>query len=364
MRFPLFHRQMLVSVYTAALVGAIMAATASATAQSGATPNPPESDAPVPVTFPRDDGPHDAFTEWWYYTGHLFTGSGDRFGFEYVFFKARRGALEGYVGHFAITDIANQSFQYDQRIAAATGVSAPSAGFDLTLNDWSMQGANGEDTLQASLPGYAIDLSLSALKPPVLHDGDGYLAYGDGTASYYYSRTRMQVTGTLDVAGDRLPVTGEAWMDHQWGDFETFDDGGWGWFAVQLDDNTELMVYLIRDLAGDVVVVDGSLVDSDGQFTMLEREDFTLRETDTWTSPETGITYPSGWTITVPFEELELSLVPSVENQELDTTATTGVIYWEGENTVTGRRGDTPVSGLAYVELTGYTNPSQLSARD
>ena len=34
---------------------------------------PVASDAPVPVAFPRDDGPHDAGVEWWYFTGHLFT---------------------------------------------------------------------------------------------------------------------------------------------------------------------------------------------------------------------------------------------------------------------------------------------------
>lgn len=355
MRLLPLRRQVLAFLFSSALV------TASTAAQSGATPVPASGDAPVPVTFPRDDGPHEALTEWWYYTGHLFTESGDRFGFEYVFFKARRGALEGYVAHFAITDNASQTFQYDQRLSGAPGVSSPATGFDLALGNWSMSGANGNDVLQAAMPGYAIDLSLRAQKPAVLHDGDGYIAYGDGTASYYYSRTRMEVTGTLDVAGHQLPVTGEGWMDHQWGDFATFDDGGWDWFAVQLDNNTELMLYLVRDLAGDVVMVDGSLVDATGQLTVLEREDFTVRETGTWTSPETGISYPSGWTIDIPAEQLALSLVPALDNQELDTTATTGVIYWEGETVVSGRRGDTPVTGFAYVELTGYTNPDEIT---
>ena len=45
------------------------------------SPRPPD---PLLVDLPRDDGPHDRLTEWWYYTGHLRSADGDRFGFEYV----------------------------------------------------------------------------------------------------------------------------------------------------------------------------------------------------------------------------------------------------------------------------------------
>src|SRR5688572_4639306 len=48
---------------------------------------------PQPVELPRDDGPHDRLTEWWYYTGHLASEDGRRFGFEYVIFRAERGAF-------------------------------------------------------------------------------------------------------------------------------------------------------------------------------------------------------------------------------------------------------------------------------
>ena len=212
------------------------------------------------------------------------------------------------------------------------------------------------------MPGYAIDLALESTKPAVLHDGDGYIAYGDGTASYYYSRTRLAVTGTLTVDGERQAVTGEAWMDHQWGDFETFEEGGWDWFALQFDDQTELMLYLIRDETGRVVLVDGSLVAADGTLTILDRDDFTLRETASWTSPHTGVTYPAGWTITLPAEDLVVDLTPTLADQELDTTATTGVIYWEGEVLVDARRAGQPLTGLGYVELTGYASPAGAAA--
>src|SRR5690606_31438613 len=121
-----------------------------------------------------------------------------------------------------------------------------------------MRGENGDFALAADMPGYAIDLEVQTTKPPALHDGDGYIEYGDGTASYYYSWTRLAVDGTLDRGNGPEPVRGEAWMDHQWGDFQTFQDGGWDWFALQLADGTDVMLYLIRNLDGEILLVDGS----------------------------------------------------------------------------------------------------------
>ena len=76
--------------------------------------------------------------------------------------------------------------------------------------------------------------------------------------------------------------------------------------------------------------------------------------TDRWTSPATGADYPAGWRIDIPGESLAIDLTPTVADQELDTRATTGVVYWEGSQVVRATRGGTPLGGQAYVELTGY----------
>jgi predicted secreted hydrolase len=315
---------------------------------------PVGSDAPVPIAFPRDDGPHDSNVEWWYFTGHLFTEEGDRYGFEYVTFRARNGDLEGYVSHFAITDNPRQQFHYDQRLRGATGVAGDAAVLDLDLDGWTMQGGAGHFALAADMPGYAMRLDVATLKPAALHDGDGYIDYGNGTASYYYSWTRMDLTGMLKLGQGWTPVTGEAWMDHQWGDFATYQEGGWDWFSVQLEDETDVMLYLIRDADGNTLRVDGSIVTHDGKLSVLGEGDFVISADGEWTSPATGTTYPSGWTISVPDHELTMTVRPSLPNQELDTRATTGVIYWEGEAVVEATRLGRPVAGYAYVELTGY----------
>jgi predicted secreted hydrolase len=320
-------------------------------ARAGATPVP---DAPIPVEFPRDDGPHDRAIEWWYFTGHLFTDAGDRYGFEDVIFQARGSGLEGYVSHVAITDDARGAFQYDQRLTVSRGVSGDADVLDLDLDGWTMRGGNGNFVLGADIPGYALDLQVNATKPAALHDGDGYIAYGDGTASYYYSWTRMRVSGSIDLGQGPRPVHGEAWMDHQWGDFTVYEDGGWDWYSVQLDDGTDVMLYVIRSPSSEPLIVKGSLVSSDGVLTVLERDDFHVTPAGEWRSPITRTAYPSGWTVDIPGEEFTLTLSPTLPAQELDTRKTTGVIYWEGEVLVSGTFRGLPVAGLGYAELTGY----------
>ena len=332
----------------------IVALFAPAAAAFQAPGTPVASDAPVLVSFPRDDGPHDTNVEWWYFTGHLFTQEGDRYGFEYVTFRARNGNLEGYVSHFAITDNPRQRFRYDQRLQGASGVAGDAAVLDLDLSGWTMWGGDGQFALAADMPGYALRLDIETTKPAALHDGDGYIDYGNGAASYYYSWTRLDVSGALDLGQGWQQVSGEAWMDHQWGDFATYQEGGWDWFSVQLEDGTDVMLYLIRDADGRTLRVDGSVVRPDGGLFVLGEGDFVVSADGEWTSPETGTTYPSGWTISIPDQDLAMTVTPSLLDQELDTRATTGVIYWEGEVVVAGTHRGRSTTGHGYAELTGY----------
>jgi predicted secreted hydrolase len=230
-----------------------------------------------------------------------------------------------------------------------------------------MAGLNGDDRLSATLSpdeavlagapgGLGLDLRMRSTKPAALHDGDGWIDFGPAVGSYYYSRTAMTAEGTLTVAGQEVGVDGIAWFDHQWGDFISVGGGGWDWSAVNLDDGTDLTISLVRAADGSYPLVYGTLVDAEGGTTNLEQTAFEV-EADparTWTSPATGATYPAGWTIEVPGEGLVIDLEPTVAAQELDTRATTGVVYWEGSQVVTVTRDGVPVGGQAYVELTGY----------
>jgi predicted secreted hydrolase len=338
---------------------------------------------PLAIELPRDDGPHDRLMEWWYYTGHLVAGDGRHFGFEAVTFRAERGDVPTtWASHLALTDESGGRFLYAQRAevggpadhsprdaAGPTGFDLAVTGFDpadpgsATRAPWRLAGGGGHDRIVAALSpgeslkagaGFGLDVRLDAEKPAVLHDRDGWIYFGPAGGSYYYSRTRMAASGDLTLDGAALNVTGMAWFDHQWGDFISVGGGGWDWFAVNLDDGTDLTLSLVRGADGSYPLVYGTLVDSSGRATHLERSDFAVTTSGTWTSPRTGARYPAAWRLEIPGQRLAIVLTPTVADQELDTRASTGVVYWEGSQRVTATRGAAAVEGEAYVELTGY----------
>lgn len=308
-----------------------------------------------PVTFPRDEAPHDLLTEWWYYTGHLKADDGAAYGFESVIFQSLRGDLPPYyAAHVALTDRSRSAFVYDQRAAPAQVGVGP--GFDLRLGDWSWRGLDGRDRVEARLADYAFALDLTATKPPALHNG-GYIDFGPAGGSYYYSRTRLALRGTLDDHGVRKAVTGEAWFDHQWGNFLGVGEGGWDWFSAQLADGSDFTLSLLRGKDKELVGAYGTFVGADGRDLFIAGDDLQVETLETWTSARTGFTYPARWRITLPRHGLVLECAPVLNDQELDTRASTGNVYWEGEVRFAGTRDGVPVSGEGYVELTGYDRP-------
>ncbi len=169
-------------------------------------------------------------------------------------------------------------------------------GFDLRVNDWTMRGANGTDLLHARMTNgsYALDVTAQDAKGPVLQGG-GQFSYGPGGSSYYYSRTRMNPTGTITVGTEVKQITGGSlWFDHQWGNFLP-TNGGWDWFSTQMDDNSEMMIYSLRDAAGNVLQTFGEYVPpcsagcSPAQpvpSIQLSQDQFTITPRGTWTSPD------------------------------------------------------------------------------
>jgi predicted secreted hydrolase len=322
-----------------------------------APPAPSPTPAP-PIVLPRDAGPHDALTEWWYFTGHLQSDlDGSLYGFEFTVFQAQRqGAPTGYLAHFAVSDIGGQRFSHQARVAQ----SESAATFPLDVNGWTLSTDGTGDAIAADMqagpgadPPFGLRLRLADEKPPALHHG-GYIDIPFLGGSYYYSRTGLNVTGVLRSAQD-VPVSGVAWMDHQWGNFVVGAVGGWDWYSVQLDDRSELMLYVLRAPTGATTAVYGTQVRADGSTLDLGADSVRAEATGHWTSPHTGGVYPSGWLLTLPGGE-RLELRPQLQDQELyfpagsDQAPGAGALaYWEGAVTVTGDR-----TGVGYVELTGY----------
>jgi predicted secreted hydrolase len=177
-----------------------------------------------------------------------------------------------------------------------------------------------------------------------------------GNASHYYSLTHLKTDGLLHVKGAAKEVTGISWMDHEFGSSQLEPTQvGWDWFSVQLDNRTELMVYLLRQADGSIDPhSSGTLVHPDGQAEHLRQEMFEIVALGQWTSPHSGITYPQGWELRVPMAGLSLRLRQTFADQELDTKSSTRVVYWEGSVVVEGAQHNQPVRGVGYVELVGY----------
>jgi predicted secreted hydrolase len=322
--------------------------------------------------FPRDHASHPDFqTEWWYYTGHL--KSGDRwFGYELTFFRVgidstRAPARSAWIrsvqfAHLALTDEAGHRFSFDQRISRpALGLAgADTARYRVWVEDWSAAlDADGiTHRLHASTAAFGLDLSMRPDKPVVIHgvNGVSQKSAGLGRASHYLSFTRMTTHGRIRVGADTLAVTGTTWMDHEFGSNQLGGGQvGWDWFAIQLDDGRELMLYRLRRANGTVEPMSsGTWVAAGGAAAHLPLSAFEITSDRSWKSSRTGADYPARWRIRVPSRALELELEPVLADQELVLEGPVGVRYWEGSVRVTGREGDQPISGRGYVELTGY----------
>ena len=333
-------------------------------------PSPTAAPLP-PIQFPQDEAPHHDLTEWWYYTGHLHgadaAGHAHDYGFELTFFQTLRGPFAPYyAAHFAISDITAGQFHFDQRAgfepAAVIPPPGSTGGFDVALGGWEARGLGGHDTLHADMPGYTIALALSSDTPPALEGGNGLITYGLAGFSYYYSRPLMHVTGTLSDHGAAITVTGQVWMDHQWGNFVSLAGSGWDWYSIQLDDGTQDMLYVIRDAQKRPISTVGTAIAADGSTRAIPAGQIITQAIGTWTSPHTGGVYPAGWHVTLPGQGLALTLMPLLRDQELVTAQSTGVAYWEGAVRITGTRDGRPISGEGYVELTGYAPVNSAAA--
>lgn len=326
--------------------------------------------APRPFVFPQDHGPHpDYKLEWWYYTGNLATSEGRRFGYQFTIFRSALAPPDSalleretswatnqlYFAHFAISDIANEKLWHAERFSrGAAGLAGATADpFRVWIEDW--QATQVGDTMppmriQAAHAPFALDLKLEATKPIVLQGEDGWSPKGPGigNASYYYSMTRLAADGTVTLGDETFTVTGTSWMDREWStSFLSETQTGWDWFSIQLDDGRDLMFFQVREQDGTTSpYTDGLIVAPDGSTERLTKDQVALTVLDTWTSPHSGGTYPSGWRMEIPDVDLDVTITPFFADQELQVS----VDYWEGAVRIEGS-----ASGLGYVELTGYS---------
>jgi len=137
---------------------------------------------------------------------------------------------------------------------------------------------------------------------------------------------------------------------------------GWDWLSVQLEDNTELMLYQFRRKDGSSdPFSSGTYVDAQGKSLHLTAADFRLVPGgESWTSGVTGAKYPVAWSMEIPKLGLKLVATTRLKSQELAGGSKIAPSYWEGAITIEGTRGGVGVRGVGYLEMTGYARPLEM----
>ena len=356
----------LVVVLTAALLllavacGAEPTPTATPAPTPTATPEPTPTPTPAPLIFlPEDEAPHGTPVEWWYFNGMLTDDEGGEYSYHFVTFQSP--GAPGVIPHLLQATLGDhgQGIHYTGEPGLLARENPDARGVDVTTTGgWLMRGGGDGYEMRFGFSEGAdaplLELTAIPQREPVLHGGTGLVHMGpEAGSTYYYSRTRLDVTGWMERDGDRRPVSGPGWMDHQWGDLAP-GQVGWDWTSIQLDDGADLMAAVVwhpdgrRRLAGH-----GTYIAPDGTVTYLHDDDLSMTAQASWTSPETGVEYPVGWRVEIASLELDLELTPYLEHAEFNSDVV-NVAYWEGAASVAGQRGEQPVSGWGFIELAGY----------
>ncbi|MBK7654493.1 MAG: carotenoid 1,2-hydratase [Betaproteobacteria bacterium] len=349
------------------------------------------------MEFPRDFGAHlDARTEWWYVTGMARAQDKSRdappeYGFQVTFFrslvestqemKSSFAAKHLIFAHAAITDIKKGKFWHDQRIARSSNVPATdiaSAGLRTThveLRDWSLKREPGSAETNSSVYRalvatqlFGLDLSLQTSQAVMLQGYEGLSRKGPQASqtSFYYSQPQLSVEGKLSIQGKSQQIQGSAWLDHEWSNEMLHPDAvGWDWIGMNLDNGSALTAFQIRDKSGAALWDGGSLRRAKNSMAKRSDEDRTdafnrgdviFQPVKFWKSPKSEARYPVEWQVRTPMGLYTVRAL--VENQELDSRASTGAIYWEGLSELVDsshRR-----IGYGYLEMTGYAQPLRL----
>ena len=314
----------------------------------------------VGFEFPRDHGPHPAYRiEWWYLTATLTGADGRDYGVQWTLFRSALRPEDGagwdtpqiWMGHAGVTT-AERHFVAERLARGGIGqAGARAEPFAAWIDDWRMDStaADGADalsalTLTARGTDFAYDLDLVATGPIVPQGDGGYsVKSASGQASYYYSQPFYQVTGTLDLPGGPVAVTGQAWLDREWSSQPLdADQTGWDWFSLHFADGAKLMGFGLRERDG-AVYTSATWIAPDG--TPTPYPDGALRLTPLATAEVAGRDVPVEWRVELPAQGLDIETRPLNAQSWMDTLFP----YWEGPITFSGSH-----EGRGYLEMTGY----------
>ena len=340
-----------------------------------------------PLRFPRDFGAHaEQGIEWWYVTGFLNAAPSAAaagalaeplFGFQITFFRSRTGvdashpsrfaARQLLFGHAALTDLRARRLLHDQRIARqGFGLAEfDSADTHVVLKGWSLQrqpfegGSRYTAKANCDYAGFGLNLQFDTSQPVLLQGDAGWSRKGPQSeqASLYYSQPQLVASGEITLGQQIEKVTGRAWLDHEWSDSLLHPDAvGWDWIGMNMADGSALTAFRLRRADGSAFYAGGGLRRPGGAMRSYGADEVRFTPLRAWSSGRSAARYPVRWAIETPDGRFEVAAL--LDDQELDSRASTGAVYWEGLSELLdagGRR-----VGLGYLEMTGYASALRL----
>jgi predicted secreted hydrolase len=286
-----------------------------------------------PVVLPADHGAHPGFeVEWWYTAGTLTDSKGR----EYFWFATAWSGGPGQVARVNVVDLRADrivlAHEYVTNVRSAVGQARLNVG--VFRFGWQRTGVLGRWSVDAPNGSGLLRLSLRPGRPYVLNGRDGIIQQGPGGPSAYYSEPRLAASGILELKGQPIRVTGEGWLDHQWGNFAgNVGSLRWNWFGCQFRDGRNLMLYqFLNRHDGPSRYQAGTLVTGDNGVKHLVH--FKVLALRPFFRPTGALaTYPLRWRLEVPSFGIDITLRALARQQFVSNSYVPS--FWEGAATVT-----------------------------
>ncbi|WP_339916394.1 lipocalin-like domain-containing protein [Yeosuana marina] len=328
------------------------------------------------ISFSTDEGRHTLEpVEWWYTSGH-FTGttSGKEYSYMLTYFYYPVSVLTLNFDGFRILNVTDEAtgefYQDTQPLTYSTlstmgldiGASLFPSGSEYWRNtlDSNSNPIPFQYELSASSSSVSLNFELNTTKRPLILGDDGYFEQGLANYTYYYSQTANTLTGSFSLNGATPEtVSGTAWIDRQYGNFNPFTGEKYEWFSLQLDNGTDLNLWNIftadRTIPNDAKYkIMSAYVDDSNQYTI---SDFEIERLEYFVTPDNQKRYSKKWRLTSTSKNIDLTITANHTDSEVNITQLS-FRFFEGSVSVSGTINGTTVSGVGFAELLhDYENP-------
>jgi predicted secreted hydrolase len=197
------------------------------------------------------------------------------------------------IGHFPAA-VVNEAETWNPRTNAVRFVAGEYS------SEWSYSG----DTMNLTVasPQLSYDLRLTGADQ-VMYAKDklgikGFIQEGaQEDRSYYYSLPRVEIAGRIAYTGKgggrrEIDVTGQGWVDRQWGDFQT---KSWEWSSLRFSNGARVNLY---NFANGYQVATYQKADGSTQWL----DSFLVRQNGYLRTPEQGVWLSWGWSYEFPVQ--------------------------------------------------------------